>query len=61
MENNSVNEVKITDIKMPFWSMVMFMVKVAIASIPAIIILWIIFAVLAVIFGSIFGGGMGHF
>ncbi|MDG6778166.1 hypothetical protein QCB44_05550 [Thiomicrorhabdus sp. zzn3] len=60
MENNSPNEVKITDIKMPFWSMVMFMVKAAIASIPAIIILWIIFAVLAGIFGGIFGG-MGRF
>ena len=60
MENHSLNEVKITDIKMPFWSMVMFMVKAAIASIPAIIILWIIFAVLAAIFGGIFGG-MGHF
>lgn len=33
------NEVVITDIKMPFWSMVGFMVKWAIAAIPAIIIL----------------------
>ncbi|WP_029407839.1 hypothetical protein [Thiomicrorhabdus sp. Milos-T2] len=60
MENNSVNEVKITDIKMPFWSMVMFMVKVSIASIPAIIILWVIFTLLAAIFSGIFGG-IGRF
>lgn len=33
------NEVVITDIKMPFGSMVVFMVKWAIAAIPAIIIL----------------------
>lgn len=33
------NEVVITDIKMPFFSMVTFMVKWAIAAIPAIIIL----------------------
>ena len=33
------NEVVITDIKMPFWSMVGFMVKWAIAAIPAFIIL----------------------
>lgn len=37
MENN--NEVTIVDIKMPFLSMVTFMVKAAIAAIPAIIIL----------------------
>ncbi|QOP45442.1 hypothetical protein [Sulfurimonas paralvinellae] len=33
------NEVVITDIKMPFFSMVWFMVKWAIAAIPAFIIL----------------------
>lgn len=41
--NNQVvftkNEVVITDIKMPFGSMVVFMVKWAIAAIPALIIL----------------------
>ncbi|MGF7161809.1 hypothetical protein FHS85_003450 [Rhodoligotrophos appendicifer] len=35
-------EVVVTDIKMPFWSMVRFLVKLAIASIPAMIILWLI-------------------
>ena len=60
MENNNSNEVSIIDIKMPFWSMVMFMVKAAIASIPAIIILAIIFTALGAIFGGIFGG-MGRF
>jgi CHASE2 domain-containing sensor protein len=42
-ESNQVvftkNEVVITDIKMPFGSMVVFMVKWAIAAIPAFIIL----------------------
>ena len=33
------NEVVVTDIKMPFKSMVVFMVKLAIATIPAMIIL----------------------
>lgn len=37
------SRVKITDINMPFWSMVIFMVKWAIASIPAIIILMLLF------------------
>jgi hypothetical protein len=41
------NEVVITDIKMPFWSMVGFMVKWAIAAIPAFIIL-VVLGVVAV-------------
>ena len=60
MEHSTSNEVSIVDIKMPFWSMIVFMVKAAIASIPAIIILAIISAILGAIFGSIFGG-MGRF
>jgi hypothetical protein len=32
-------EVRVTDIQMPFWSMVVFMIKWAIASIPALLIL----------------------
>ena len=50
------NEVTIVDIKMPFMSMVVFMVKASIAAIPAAIILFIIFGILAAIFGGIFGG-----
>lgn len=48
MSDSGNNEVTVVDIKMPFWSMVFFMVKWAIASIPAIIIL--------VIVGSVFFG-----
>ena len=59
MDTNTVNQesatsiVKISDINMPFWSMVVFMVKWAIASIPAILILMLLFA--------IFGGLIGSF
>ena len=35
-------EVIITDITIPFWSIVMFMVKVVIAVIPALIILLLV-------------------
>ena len=52
IQENSADKVEITDIKMPFWSMVIFMVKWAIASIPAIIILYVLF----VLFGSILSG-----
>ena len=47
-----ISKVEITDINMPFFSMVLFMVKWAIASIPAIIILWMLF----VMFGGLIGG-----
>ena len=51
-DTNSTNqEVIVTDIKMPFGSMVEFMVKWAIASIPAFIILIIIGLIVAGIFG----------
>jgi hypothetical protein len=60
MEENRETKVTIIDIKMPFLSMVVFMVKAAIASIPAMIILSIIFGVVGALFGGMFGGmGMG--
>ena len=45
MENETQNVV-ITDVKMPFFSMVGFMVKGTLAAIPAFIILTIIFALI---------------
>jgi hypothetical protein len=36
---NTRREVVVTDIRMPFWSIVIFMVKFSVASIPAMIIL----------------------
>jgi hypothetical protein len=53
------NEVIVTDIKMPFLSIVVFMVKLVIASIPALIILTIIFSVVNVIFGGVIIGLIG--
>jgi len=52
---NSMNEVIIKDIQMPFWSMVIFMVKWAFAAIPAIIIIAIFVAALAGMLGGLFG------
>lgn len=54
------SRVVVTDIKMPFWSMVVFMVKWAIAAIPAFIILGIIGAIVAAVFRGVFMG-MGRF
>ena len=54
--NEVNNRVTVVDIQMPFWSMVAFMVKAAIASIPAIIILSILLAIVMAIFTAMFGG-----
>lgn len=42
MNSDGNQSVTVTDIKMPFWSMVKFMVKAVLASIPAMVILWLI-------------------
>lgn len=60
MENNEAKKVTIVDIKMPFFSMVVFLVKAALASIPAFIILGIIGAIVAAVFGGI-SGGLGRY
>ncbi|GAB4262095.1 MAG: hypothetical protein Kow0065_12730 [Methylomicrobium sp.] len=46
-------EIIVTDIQMPFLSMVVFMVKWAIASIPAIIILVLIGSFVSVLFTAL--------
>lgn len=57
MENlTETREVTVVDIKMPFWSMVVFMIKWAIASIPALIILAILWTLLAALFGGLLYG-----
>ena len=55
--NKGTQTVKISDIDMPFGSMVIFMVKWAIASIPAFLILMVLFA----IFGGFFVGIISMF
>lgn len=50
------NQVVVVDIRMPFWSMVVFMVKWSIAAIPSIIILFFIFSLFFMIMGGLLGG-----
>ena len=50
------SEVVVTNIRMPFSSMVIFMVKWAIATIPALIILSIVGSLVFSLFGAILGG-----
>ena len=45
----------VTDIKIPFWSMVVLLVKWALAAIPAMIILIVIATILSMVVGAFFG------
>jgi cell division septal protein FtsQ len=56
MDNNSNNQVTIVDIKMPFMSMVIFMIKAAIAAIPAFLILSLLIMGISVLLSTLFGG-----
>jgi len=52
MEPDHLSErVSIVDIRMPFWSMVVFLVKLSIASIPAFIILSVLGAAVFALLG----------
>jgi len=51
--DNEIQKVVITDIKMPFFSMVVFMIKWMLASIPAFIVIAIILAVLSIGIGMV--------
>ena len=53
-------EVVVTDVKIPFWSMIVLMVKWAVAAIPALIVLLVIGSVVSMVMAAIFGGGMHH-
>lgn len=56
MGSKNINEVVVTDVKMSFSSMVVFMVKWAIATIPAIIILTAVGSITLGILRALFGG-----
>ena len=48
--------VSVVDIRMPFWSMVEFMIKWAVAAIPAILILTVLGAVIIGVIVGLFAG-----
>jgi len=51
---SDAREVVVIDIKIPFWSMVVLLVKWAIAAIPAFVILVMIGTVTSMVLGAIF-------
>jgi hypothetical protein len=54
-------QVTVVDVKIPFWSMVILLVKWALAAIPAIIILVALSTVLTMLFAFVTGGGFSLF
>lgn len=53
-QTESNQKVSIRDLNMPFFSMVAFMVKWAVASIPAVIVLLVLGVMLSSFFGTFF-------
>jgi hypothetical protein len=58
--DDEARRVVVTDVRMPFASMVVFLVKLAIAAIPAMIILSVIGALAAALLGVLLEGLMGE-
>lgn len=58
--NPNRSEVVVVDVKIPFWSMVILLVKSAIAAIPAFVILFLLGLALSAAFAFFTGGGMMH-
>ena len=56
---DNTQEIVITDVKIPFVSMVVLLVKWALAAIPAMIILIVIAAAVSAALGAFFGGMFG--
>ncbi len=60
MNSDIDKRVVVTDIRMPFLSMMIFMIKWVIASIPAFIILSFLGGIVAAVLGILMRG-MGHY
>lgn len=50
--------VHVVDFNVPFWSLVKFMVKASLASLPAVIILYCIYGLVTALFGAVFLAGI---
>lgn len=56
---DDIQRVAVTDIRMSFGSMVAFMVKWVFASVPALVLIWLILALLYWVFALVTGGAPG--
>ncbi|WP_456430840.1 hypothetical protein [Nitratifractor sp.] len=53
MRDDRIERVILAGLEIPFWDLVIFLVKFALASIPAVVILYATVVGLGVLFGSI--------
>lgn len=51
--------VVVTDLNIPFGSLTVFLIKLALASIPALLMVWFVMMVLLMLFMTMFGGIFG--
>ncbi len=51
------NRTVVTDIDIPFFRLVAIIIKISLAAVPAMIIVWFIMALVATLFGGLIGGG----
>jgi hypothetical protein len=54
--NGPVTRIAIVDLRIPFWRLVLFFVKAALAAIPATIIVGAIFMVVTALIAALLGG-----
>lgn len=59
-QQHDEQRVVVTDIRMPFSSMVVFLIKWTLAAIPAMAILWVVMMVFMMLFMMISGGMWGY-
>lgn len=57
MQHGGTQRTVLVDIEIPFWRIVAILIKWFLASIPALIVLSIIFAIIGAILAAIFGEG----
>jgi hypothetical protein len=60
MANGAEQQIVVTDIKIPFMSMVVLLVKWALAAIPAMLILIVIGMAFSMVMSALFGGFGWH-
>ncbi|HKK14622.1 MAG TPA: hypothetical protein VKA14_08175 [Gammaproteobacteria bacterium] len=57
MSDDEERRVVVVDVRMPFMSMVTFMVKWAVAAVPAVLILAVLWTAVTALIGAFTGGG----
>ena len=51
-------EFVLTDVRVPFWRMVVVLFKLTLAAIPAAVLAWIVITVITAVVGALFTGGV---